>query len=444
VDPRPDSLSDAQRSAVEQTWDVASELLEVGVQAAGLVRIRELSRAVHSCRLAGLPRLAAAGGRVAQQARALHAQRPEFRLERLSSDFQDLLATAFALRRSDGADARWIGTARRAYTEVGTLRLFGLFTEPVVTGGGYAGVVTYTVDPRGQIWSIGDIAPGDADRCHIAYRTELPFVGADVDHVTTCRSGLILERATAASNGRLGSGQRVFAISVPGVMWSEQPLAGFWDTPLEVQLDRCYAAGEERRAGDDLLFLRCTVVGPHHDAVEFRTGALVFRGIVPGGHAELAYRHNLSVLGASPGLSVMLIGRVAVTQPRTVLLLACEWNGVVNLGLDWLRNDEKRRPGSASPRHSSVDNYDPLDPLKRRLRQVLLGGRATLSPSTWSGFTRDERLLSANHMPTAVQLLQQLRDAPAGGDRLTHAWLAGATYLLAADARLQRLSWLSD
>lgn len=467
ADPLSVRLEVAQRAAAEEAWTAAAGLLDAGSQAAGLVLIGELLRAVHSCRLAALPRLSAAGTRVAQQIRDLDAQRPQFKLEGLTWDFQELVATAHALRSADEADAKWVGTARRAYAQVGSLELSGMFTEPIVRASGYGGVATYLADPNSVIWSLSDVAPGDAERCFMAYVTPLALGDATVDHRSLCREGLSVQNATAAANRRLGSGRSVSAVSTDGVAWTDPSLVRLWDTPFEVQLDRAWSVRErpidERCAGDDLLFVRCSVLGAHDDALLLQAGSTTLHGIAPSAHAELRYRHNLAVLATAAELPLLVVGRIAYSRPRTLLLLAIatvsgtnglrlpeEWNGRVNLGLDVLPSDQARpRTVTRAPAESAEPRLDPLDPLKRRLQQVLLGGHSAVSQTTWSGFERDERLLARNQMPTAAALLRQLRDAAIGEadaatrrNRLARAWLAGRTYVAAAEARLQRLGWL--
>ena len=461
-------LEPAQRAAAEQAWHAAAALLESGAQGAGLVLVGEVLRAVHSCRLAGLPRIANAGVRVAQEVRDLHAQRPEFRLAALTASVFELLATGSTLLGCDEVSQHLIGVARRAYADIGVLHLSGLFTEPIVSTSGYAGVVTYLVDESGMIWSLGDVAPGGAERCQFAYVTPLDVGEVAAEHRALSRQGLRLEHASAAANRRLGSGRGVGAAIADGARWEDAPLAGLWNTSLEAQVQRAWAARErladERVAGDDLLFVRGTVIGARDDALELLCDGLVLRAIAPSAHRELAYRHNLRVLANARGASLLVVGRIAFARPRTLQLLAIggttvhvreEWNARVNLGLDRLGRDEVRSAGPYPEVGGGVRaqreevGVDPLDPLERRLQQVLLGGRTALSPSTWSGYRRDERALAQRQLATAAQLLRALRsvatepaDAATRQTRLAQAWLAGRTYLGAARAHLQRGAWL--
>jgi hypothetical protein len=460
-------LKVAQRAAAEQAWQAATALLESGAQGAGLVLVGELLRAVHSCRLASLPRLSAAGLRAAQHLRDLHAQRPEFRLEALAADFHELLRVANALRASDSVAVEWIGMARRAYTPVGSLRVTGLFTEAIVSGAGYAGVVTYVCDQQGRVWSLADVAPGGAERCQWAYVSPVDLGDTAVDHRSLGRGGLHLQHATAAANHRLGAGRGVDAVSADGRAWTDAPLADLWSTSVEGQLDRAWSARDrpfdERHAGDDLLFLRCVVAGVHNDALDLRVADFRLAGLAPSTHAELAYQHNLRQLAATPGLPLLIVGRVAFNRSGTLLLLAIgsaadaplqlptDWAGRVNLGLDQLQAAYVRstaRSPIAPALGVSGTAADPLSPFRQRLQQVLLGGRAAISRTTWSGVARDEATLVRNHMLTAAQLLRALQAAPlnssgvTGRDRLACAWLAGRTYLTAASGRLERLAWL--
>jgi hypothetical protein len=448
-------LQPGQRAAAEQTWRAASALLESGAQGAGLVLVDELLRAVHTARIAGLHRLSAAGARAAQQVRDLHARRPEFRLASFGWDVLQLLSVSHALRTTrEDVEARWIGEARRGYSDVGSLRLSGLFTEAVASTAGYAGAVTYLVDEDATIWSLADIAPGQVQRCRFAYVTAFDLGEASLDHRALCRGELRLEHARAADNRRLGGGRRVIAELTEGVGWHAPPLSRMWDSPLEAQLERAWSVRdqEKRQAGDDLLFIRTSVLGTSGAALVLQADHTTLYGVAPSAHAELPYRRNLRLLGAVAGVEVLAIGRIVFAQPRTVQLLAVggaglmlpeDWNGRANLGLDTLRARYLPRTALPAPaaRKIAPAASDPLDALERRLDQVLLGGRSAISAATWSGFLTDEAELSASQLGTGAALLRRLRETPTPG--LAEAWLAARLYLAAARGYLERDAWLA-
>jgi hypothetical protein len=124
----------------------------------------------------------------------------------------------------------------------------------------------------------------------------------------------------------------------------------------------------------------------------------------------------------------------------------------VNLGLDVLQrahvpcaNAEPtilpgERPEDAPP--------DPLDVLRRRVYQVVSGGRSAVSEVARGGMARDVATLERAHLTTAGLVLRGLSGTTTVGlsdgpqrERLARSWLVAWTYLTAANARIQRLSW---
>jgi hypothetical protein len=490
-------LNADQRAAAEQAWVAAAALLDAGASGAGLLLTSELLRAVHSCRKAGLHRVAAAGLRVAQRLRDLQAERPQFRLGALASDLAELLSTSRRLAQAVDVQPEWLGTARRAYTSVGSLRVTGVFTEAVVSAAGYAGVVTYVCDQAGRIWSLADVAPGPAERCLQAYESPLDLGDTSVAHQELAREGLDLQGATASIDGRLGSGRGVGAMRASGSAWTDEPLASLWREPLETQLDRVWSArGPGQRAGADLVFIRGVVRGVHGQTLELvADSGLSVSGLAASDHQELAYRSNLRLLGCAPGAPLLAIGRVVLSRPHALVLLAVAAGAPgaldlpsslgdrVNLGLDALQHAYVRGAGTL-PAVVADDVRDappdPLDALRRRVYQVVGGGRSAVSEAAWSGLARDEAALKRAHLATAGQILRALGTATAAGlgpspatglgpspatglgpspatglgpslatglgggarrERLARAWLVAWTYLGAATARIQRLSW---
>ena len=134
-----------------------------------------------------------------------------------------------------------------------------------------------------------------------------------------------------------------------------------------------------------------------------------------------------------------------------------EWAGRCNLGLDQLVSSHVHTgPGSApgsglEPRPTElllpeVERPDPLEPFRRRVARLALGGRGTLPGDARSAVEREIAALGRVMMPVAGQVLGRLADAAAasrteGGAALAERWLAAATYEQAATRSLQRASW---
>ncbi|MEU0275643.1 hypothetical protein ABZ129_28070, partial [Streptomyces sp. NPDC006307] len=152
-------LTTVQTAALHALGDAAVTVLVAGVAGAGAVVRAELLRAAHSARLAGLHRPAAVAVRVARRLGEARSEDPAFRLPELSADLAALLDS---VQRTDAAALA--GPVRRAYRSAQPLRLYGLFTEPVVTASGYAGATVYAVTPDGSVHTVSDVAPGGPER----------------------------------------------------------------------------------------------------------------------------------------------------------------------------------------------------------------------------------------------------------------------------------------
>ncbi|MYW28682.1 hypothetical protein GT040_05215, partial [Streptomyces sp. SID2119] len=72
--------------------------------------------------------------------RAARAGDPSYRTADLVTALAELLGTAHRVGTASGAELAAVrGRARRPYSPDGSLRLYGLFTEPVVTDSGHGG-----------------------------------------------------------------------------------------------------------------------------------------------------------------------------------------------------------------------------------------------------------------------------------------------------------------
>jgi hypothetical protein len=243
-----------------------------------------------------------------------------------------------------------------------------------------------------------------------------------------------------------------------------------WEAPLAAQVGRAYAALEtplaERPAAATLIFARGTVLG-HDDAALLlsveRTGRapMVVRLTAPSDHAELSYRDNLRLLASAPGLRLRVAGHIVPDRPGTLagvavladghheiadaprLSLPEDWVGRVCLGLDQL---QAAHVVGAKAEHAAMRRAeaacDPLEPLRRRIRRMALGGRGTIGPSAMPGIERECTELAKRHMTTAGAILNGLARAALRKDAdIALAWLQAAAFDEAATRAIRRAAW---
>lgn len=492
-EPEGKPLSMRERAAVEALWEAGSAVLVAGLVGASLFTEAELARATHQVRALSLQRAAALGARVGIALRQARERRGEHRLEQYTADLRDLLFTAHSLLHATDPgvldEAR--GIARRSYSEHGSLRLYGLFTEPIVARSGHAGVIGYAVDGEGTIWSTASIAPGGAELVRPSYDGALKLGGTTLAQRELGRSGLLVSGASSSPDRRLSSGKTTKAVRTAGIAWTEEPIAGLFEQPLSAQFARALRADREAetyQAGDELVFLRARVFG------QDEAGALILELEDPGQPDSTAglircaalgpapiYRHNFDRL-AELGLRIRLIARPDNASPGTVIGLAVYdpelpapdvWSGRVNLGLDRIpaaEDDEvaeafaaegaaaqEREPseesGSEPP---SVFAPDPtsLHLVRSHVEQAASAGRAITRTTT---LDRDCARLDREALHTAASLLRELAaqaqsvrdefqrplDSPAHPrSGYPRAWLAAAVYAQAADEELTVNRWL--
>lgn len=436
-------------------------ILEVGASSAGVVATGEVLRAVHSCQVAGLHRCASAGLRVARNLSRLRADEPEFRLRDLRNDIADALATSRRLARGESG-AEVIGTARRAYEAVGALRLYGLFTEPIISRSGYAGCVTYMVDRERRIWALSDVMPGDASRAAQAYGGPAGIGDVSLTHRESSRAGVHIGEARASEDRRLGRGQQVRAVRAAGIAWTEDPINALFSPPLADQLSRAWAGYELpdtiRPQGETFVFLEAKVLGERRGQLVIMVDGLPLACIAAIDNPEASYRDNLRVLSEAPGLGLRVVGRPLLDTPSTIELLAvgvaaeggldlpANWAGRVNIGLDSLTRSQVHAGAApaVTPRGHSVP--DVLDPLARRLERVVVGGRLTMGEAARPSIDREVAVLRRRHLPTAAAVLGDLAARSASrapSAEVAECWLAAAVYEATAQRRLAVRRWIS-
>ncbi|MGW7357226.1 hypothetical protein ACWGI0_11510 [Streptomyces sp. NPDC054802] len=452
-----EAATDEQRTAAQALYGAAATVLEAGTDGAGAVLQAELLRAAHTARLAGLPRASAAAVSVVTAVRAARSADPAYRLADLAGAHRDVLAVAHRLPQATGADLAGLrGTVRQPYRPDGSLRLYGLFSEPVLTATGYAGAVTWTADAEGRLYTVADVTPGGPGRATGAADRAVRVGDTALTHRELSRAGLAVSGATVSPTGRLGAGAGVRAVRASGVAWHADPLELLWAVPVAQQVARALDGD-----GHDLLFLDVTLTGTAREAsgdcLLADSDGLTLRLTTAHDSPALPYRDNLRLLAAARGSRLRVIARLAPGPLPRALLLAAQHPGDpaarVDLGLDRLQHADlpAQRTPPESAAASAVDEA-PLHLLRRRLHQAASGGRRVLAlPGSGAG---DSGRLRRVGLSTAGDLLDGLRAAaadrsrdafgrllPADTDRFARAWLAAAVYTDEVERSLCAAAW---
>ncbi|WP_129310885.1 hypothetical protein [Streptomyces sp. L2] len=447
-----------QRSAARAIHGAASAVLEAGADGSGAVLQAELLRAGHTARLAGLPRAAASAVSVVTALRAARAADPAYRLADLVAALREVLSTAHRVPRAEGAELAGLrGSVRQPYRPDGSLRLYGLFSEPVLTASGYAGAVTWTADAEGRLYQVADVAPGGAGRAAGAADRAVRVGDTALTHRELSRAGLAVSGATVSPTGRLGAGAGVRAVRASGAEWRAEPLDRLWAVPVADQVAR--AMSED---GPDLLFIEVTLAGAVREAAGdcllADCGGVPLRLTAAHDHPALPHRDNLRLLSAARGSRLRIVARLAPASHARAQLLASEHPTLdgtrLDLGLDRLLRADlpAERPAAPADALAPAPAEAPVHLLRRRVHQAASGSRRVLSFPGRTG--ADARRLSRDGLATAGDILEELNAAaaerdrdhfgrlrPADPDRFARAWLAAAHYTDAVDRALCAAAW---
>ncbi|KOU25415.1 SWIM zinc finger domain protein [Streptomyces sp. WM6372] len=474
-DPAPE-LTAAQLGAAAALRRAAAEALAAGVTAGGAVVQAELLRAAHTARLAGLPRAEAAALRVVRGLRAARDRSGGHRLADLTGAFRELLHTA-GLLASGTAGPALTGTARRAYRPGGSLRVYGLCREPVLSATGYGGVVTHLLAADGSHYSVSDVRPGGLARARGAGSASVALGGAALDHAGLARGGLRIAGATVSADGRLGAGRGVQATPLRGVPWTEEPAAALFARPAAeaVAAQLADRDADPDGAGTALLGCEVAVVGAAGEDLlvrEVRADAPLLRLRAAHPHPELPHTANLRRIAAHPGLLIRVLGRPDLDRAATLRPLAVgpvpgaeytlrlpeEWLGRADLGYDVLQGSHF--PSGAATVPSAAEGPDvladsPLWRVRRLLESGVAGGRRavaeaarTAEPLTAYGPLRRAGFTAAAELAAALAAEADRRPRDPFGrltnpspDAYAHAWLAASIHLAAAERSLVAASW---
>ncbi|MGC9497228.1 hypothetical protein [Streptomyces sp. WG7] len=456
----PETATPGQRLAAAALYDAAAAVLEAGTDGSGAVLQAELLHAAHTARLAGLPRAASRAVAVVTALRAARSADPAYRLTDLAAALRDVLLLAHRLPGATGPELAGLrGTVRRPYTPDGSLRLYGLFAEPVLTATGYAGAVTWTADAAGRLYTVSDVAPGGAGRATGAADRAVPIGDTSLTHRELSRAGLAVSGATVSPTGRLGAGAGVRAVRATGAAWHAEPLDHLWAVPVAEQVSR--ALTDER----DLLFLDVTLIGTVREAagecLVADCGGRTLRLAAAHDDPALPDRENLRLLASARGLRLRVVARLTpAPQPRALLLAVShptDPGSRLDLGLDRLRRADlpaAPAPGGAPAAAPAVDEA-PVHLLRRRVHQAASGGRRVLAfPGNRDA---DGTRLRRHGLGTAAELLTELHAAagdrardpfgrllPADTGRFTRAWLGAAVHTGELDRILCAAAWGAD
>ncbi|MBT2232438.1 SWIM zinc finger family protein [Nonomuraea sp. NEAU-A123] len=492
----------AQVAAAASLWRAAAAILATGAPAAGAVPQAELLRAAHTARLAGLPKAEAAALRVVRGLRAARARHDGHRLADLVSALRELLLTAGRLAGAD-PDPSLVGSVRRSYQPGGSLRVYGVFREPVISATGYGGVVTHLVTDDGRWFSVADVKPGGPARARGAATAPVSIGPAMLNHAQLARAGLLITGATVSPDGRLGAGGGVRATPVSGMSWTAGPMAALFARPLAEAVGprlsgHAWSESDTEDKAREPVGCDLVIVGaagdhvlarellPAHDQPDIlgrqpaeqtpvRPVGPLIRLVPAAHHPDLAHVANLQRLASRPGLVVRVVGRVdpdraATLRPLAVgpvpgaeatLRLPAEWQDRVDLGYDRLQGSHLPPPEACLPGQTEVGaEVDPVAsaPLWRVRRLVELavsGGRRAVAESARNGDSHAP--LRRAGFRTAAELAATLtaeadrrtrdvfgRLADSGPDRYAWAWLAAATHLAATERAMIQSSWQAD
>ncbi|WP_240805227.1 SWIM zinc finger family protein [Streptomyces sp. A1547] len=477
-EPAAEVLTAARLRAAAALWQAAAEALAAGVTAGGAVVQAELLRAAHTARLAGLPRAEAAALRVVRGLRAARERSGAHRLGDLTGAFRELLHIA-GLLASGTAGPALTGTVRRDYRPGGSLRVYGMCREPVLSATGYGGVVTHLLAPDGARHSVSDVRPGGLARARGAGSASVALGGAALDHAGLARGGLRIAGATVSADGRLGAGRGVQATPLRGIPWTEEPAAALFGRPAAEAVAAQLADRDTDPDGAAPALLGCevTVVGAAGEDLlvrEVRADAPLLRLRAAHPHPELPHTANLRRIAAHPGLVLRVLGRPDLDRAATLRPLAVgpvpgaeytlrlpeEWLGRADLGYDLLQGSHFPPGTAAAPAAPAAEGPDlladsPLWRVRRLLESGVAGGRRAVAeaaraaepvtayrPLRRAGFTAAAELAAA----LAAEADRRPRD-PFGRlkdpspDGYARAWLAASTHLAAAERYLVAASW---
>ena len=364
----------------------------------------------------------------------------------------------------------WIGTARRKQMPVRPRRLHGLFAEPIITRSGFSGAAAYFLGEDDQIYTASDVRPGDAERARDAYLGGIE-IGALIQPAKQLARGLYLGTdLTASRDGRLGRGKGMKLVQQGQSNWQADAIAARFRRGLPEQWNAVHAQAalpaDGRPAGWDLVFLSGTVMGAAGPELLFKVDAdsQPIRLAIENESEMLCFRENLRMLSYAPGLSLRVIARVTLREPRAVSPLAIvpmemdehardderprleipeSYAGRICLGFDEIQRHflihAQKSPVDLAARDLHQEKDDPLSALRRRWIATMLSGLVSRGWSHAKTLRAETAGLIRGGFGSGAGLLETLCSTPLNTDSSgVDTYLAVAIYLRTCDLELAR------
>ncbi|WP_448759890.1 hypothetical protein [Actinomyces oricola] len=414
------TLSPAQRETREAALGHLAQVLQIGAHRVPATLRSALAGDMHRMRVYGLVLADRALTAFASSLGPAPQDAPQERIEALGT----LLRNLHELGLADAAGTvtpALLGRARGAYHDVGSLKLTPVAAEPVLTASGFGGVQVTFVDTRGRVWTLSRVRPGGREMVAAQYVAGEPWGQLSAAPRALSRCTLLLTRARARADGRLGGGSRVRMAT--GASWS-----GWGHAPPGWSLLHGEITGGDRTSL----------------SVEDTTVALTpaARALGAGLATEL--------FGQALGATVTCLARQAASGPELMGMTAGppievpdDLNGVWWPGLDRVSRDwVGRLPTAPQEPASDPDQWAAPVPSVRQVVRRWLARVCDAGPSVLSSPTleRDARWLQAAGAPFACELLRAMAASSHAGQRrfdgtwqadpraLATAWLALSQY----------------
>lgn len=425
-------LNPGQFEVVERCLAAFVQLLVTGTSTRDPVQLSTFLRLAHGAKAQRLYTLGARCTAVA----AMLTPADETARNTLVSAIADAYLAAHQLahrHRLGQVPASLLGRPRRSFTAREALSLQGIFTEPIITATGHAGVATYLRGGEESLWSINSNMPlkgaSAADQARQYYRRAPQIGGISTSHQDLTRRTLLVTNAKASDDGRLSAGAQVSAVAggVSGwdKLWFDQNSPSADGVSFQELVVKGLSGTAIALAGDDGHFIAAKVtaaareLGALDDVLELARH--------PGTRLRCVLRHKFD--------SIELL---AFAVDPTQIRLPEAWNGRVMLGLDRLAPSyfvAGPEPAMLFP----PGNTGPWPLMVQWLGRMAVHGRAALLNDE-TQLAADVSRLTDSNCAHGAELLVSLRTAAHQGrtdfdgslqyldEPLAKAWLALAAF----------------